>query len=153
MNVFALHLFDAPQNKFSLSSKGFRNFTSIASPEPFCTKTSLIFIDVATALIIFVFLLWCNKQIFDLFDLITLNIHLTTSIHIALRIHITWSIPITSNIHLTMCIHITWSTRYRGGIQLPLKRLPDSSFSTLIRAGWRHEGHPVTNNFFQHSHG
>ena len=54
------------KNKFCLSSKGFRNFTSIASPEPFCTKTSFLIIinDVATALIfVLFFLLWCNEQV------------------------------------------------------------------------------------------
>ena len=33
------------------------------------------------------------------------------------------------------------------------KRLPDSSVSSLIRAGWRQEGHPVTKNSCQHSQG
>ena len=42
---------------------------------------------------------------------------------------------------------------YGGGIQLPLKRLPDSSISSLTRADWRQEGHPVTKNSFQHSYG
>ena len=29
-------------------------------------------------------------------------------------------------------------------IQLPLKRDPDSSVSSLIQAGWCEEGHPIT---------
>ena len=38
---------------------------------------------------------------------------------------------------------------YGGGLQLLLKRLPDSSISSLIRAGWHQEGYPpypVTKN-------
>ena len=46
-----------------------------------------------------------------------------------------------------------WNYKTRVGIQLSLKRLPDSSVSSLIRAGWRQEGHPVTKNLFQHSQG
>ena len=45
------------------------------------------------------------------------------------------------------------SYRYRGRTQLPLKRLPDSSIFSLIQAGWRQEGHPVTKNLFPYSHG
>ena len=33
-------------------------------------------------------------------------------------------------------------------IQLLLKRLPDSNISSLIRAGWRQEEHPVTKTLF-----
>ena len=29
-------------------------------------------------------------------------------------------------------------------IQLPLKKFPDSSVSSLIQAGWCEEGHPAT---------
>ena len=61
----------APKHKFCLSSKGFRNFTSIASVSWTLLHQDIIYnniiIDVAAALII----VWCNKQIFDLiwFDL------------------------------------------------------------------------------------
>ena len=37
-------------------------------------------------------------------------------------------------------------------IQLPLKRFPDSSISSLILVGWCEEGHPATKNLLQHSH-
>ena len=38
-------------------------------------------------------------------------------------------------------------------IQLPLKRFPDSSVSTLILVGWCEEGHPANKNLLKHSHG
>ena len=54
----------------------------------------------------------------------------------------------------------TWPTlsteydvRYRGRIQLLLKKLRDSSVSSLIRAGWRQEEHLATQNLFQYSQG
>ena len=44
-----------------------------------------------------------------------------------------------------------WGTEAK--LKLSLKRWPDSSVSSLIRAGWRQEGHLVTKISFQHSHG
>ena len=41
--------------------------------------------------------------------------------------------------------HSIW---YGGRIQLLLKRLPDFSVSSLIRAGWHQEEHPVTKTLF-----
>ena len=38
-------------------------------------------------------------------------------------------------------------------IQLPLKRFPDSSVSSLILVGWCEEGHPATKNLLQLSQG
>ena len=45
-------------------------------------------------------------------------------------------------------------TKYRIGTEAELKkRLPDSSISSLIQAGWCQEGHLIPKNLFQHSHG
>ena len=43
--------------------------------------------------------------------------------------------------------------RYGGRIQLLLKRLPDSSVSSVILAGWCQEEHPVTKTLLQYSQG
>ena len=55
------------------------------------------------------------------------------------------------NIYIIVLLYFTRGTE--AEIQLPLKRFPDSSLSSLILVGWCEEGHPTTKNLLQHSQG
>ena len=61
------------------------------------------------------------------------------------------------NSHLSICLtfvqdFVLCTSRCGCRIQLPLKKLLDSSISSLVQAGLRHKGHPTIKHLFQHSY-